>query len=146
MTTNLRRVLLLLAGLAVLAPADATEPTARRPGQWEMQQGVVGARAHPAIRFCMSAAEAGGEFRGIGRGVAAPASTCDYQRLATSASEVRWRSVCRSGGDTLTMDGRAYDIRAESFKADMTMRWPGGAAGTVHAEARWLSADCGRAN
>lgn len=140
MNTTLRHSLLGLAALAVLAPASAQTPPARRPGQWEIRQGPAGGPVGPAVRICMSPAEASGEFKGIGKG--ATASTCAYERLSTSASEVRWRNVCKSAGDTLTMEGHAYDIRPESFKADMTMSGLGGGAGKLHAEARWLSADC----
>ena len=147
MSTNLRRSLLALAALAALTSADAQTPPARRPGQWEVRQGPAGGPTGPAVHICMRPAEAGGEFRGLGRGAGAPGSTfgsaCDYQRLSTSASEVRWRNVCRSDGDTLTLEGRAYDIHPESFKADMTLSGLGGRAGTVHAEARWLSSACG---
>ena len=141
MKTNIRRCLLGLAALAVVAPCEAQTPPARRPGQWEVRQGPAGGPPGPAIRICMSAAEANGEFRGLGQGAARGESHCEYTRLSTSTSEVRWRNVCGSGADALTMEGRTYDIRPESFKADMKMSGLG-PGGTVHAEARWIGPQC----
>ena len=143
MNTKLLHPLLGVLALAVAASASAqTSPPARRPGQWEIRQGPAGGPVGPAVRICMSADEAGGEFKGLGKGPAASPSTCAYERLSTSSTEVRWRNVCKSDGDTLTMEGRAYDIRPDSFKVDMAMSGLGSGAGTVHADARWVGADC----
>ena len=136
----------LLFGISVLAvapPSSAQTPPARRPGLWEVRQGPAGMQGLPAVHICLSPAEAGGDFRPP-RSDSAPGSKCNYQRLSSSSTEVRWRNVCTYQGETITMDGRAYDIKPEGFKQDIQMSGAMG-NGTLHADARWVSADCSAA-
>jgi len=140
---NISHVALGLAVIVAALPLKAQTPPARRPGLWEVHQGPIGGPLGPAVRVCMTAADAGGEFRGLSSSPPFPGSTCEYKRISASASEVRWRNVCKFQGDTLTMEGRGYDIAPEAFKVDMKMSGLGDSAGgTVHAEARWVSAEC----
>jgi hypothetical protein len=136
-------LLLGVAVLAVASPSQAQTPPARRPGLWEMRQGPAGVPNLPAIRICIGAADASGDFRPARSG--SGGSKCDYQRISASASEVRWRNVCSYDGDTNTMEGRAYDVKPDSFKQDIQMSGSMG-KGTVHVEARWLGADCAAAS
>ena len=140
MKIAIRHLLLGCAMLALVSSSLAQTPPARRAGLWEVRQGPAGMTGLPAIKLCLSAAEANGDI-GSER---SKDKSCAYQRLSTSSSEVRWRNVCKNGGDTMTMEGHAYDVKAESFKADMKMDGSMG-VGMLHAEWRWLGADCGSA-
>jgi hypothetical protein len=140
MNIIIRFVLLGLSMLSVVASVDAQTPPARRAGLWEVRQGPAGMKDLPALKLCLSAAEANGD---IGKERMQDKS-CNDQRLSSSPNEVRWRNVCRQEGDTMTMEGRAYDIKPDSFKADMQMSGSMG-AGVLHAEWRWLGPDCGPA-
>ena len=141
MKTRIGYLLLGLGALGVALAGAAQTPPARRAGLWEVRQGPAGMTGVPAIKFCLSAAEANGD---IGSENAAKDKSCNYQRLSTSAGELTWRNVCKQGDDTMTMEGRAYDITPERFKVDMKMAGSLG-KGTVHSEWRWLGADCGNA-
>jgi hypothetical protein len=139
--TDIRHLRIGLAMLCVAALAQAQNPPARRPGLWEVRQGPAGMPlTTPPVHVCMSETEAKGDFRGLNSARATP-SKCDYQRLSTSGTEVRYRNVCKGQGDAVTMEGRAYDIKPESFKVDMKMQGMGD-AGTLHAEARWVKDAC----
>jgi len=141
MTITVRHLLFGLLVLGVASPGTAQTPPARRAGLWEVRQGPAGAADLPAIKICLDAAQANGD---IGSEKAARDKSCNYQRLSASATEVTWRNVCKHEGDTTTMEGRAYDIKPESFKADMKMGGSMG-QGMVHSQWRWLSANCGTA-
>ena len=134
-----RTILVALAALLAAWPSAAQSPPARKPGLWEVRQGPAGAGF--ATKICMSEADAKGDFRGL-RAERSGDSSCDYQRLSASASEARYRNVCKSGGDTLTMEMHAYDIKPDSFKVDTKMSGTDFGSGTLHTEARWLGADC----
>jgi len=139
MRAKLNVIVLTFGALLAALPSTAQTPPNRRPGLWEVRQGPAAAGAY-AIRLCMDEAEAKGDFRGLRAGESK--DSCDYQRLSYSASEVRYRTVCKGGRDTLTMEGRAYDITPESFKVDTTMTGLGAAGQKMHTEARWIAADC----
>jgi hypothetical protein len=144
---------LVAAICAVITVAAQADPPKRKPGLWEVQYtmamaGMPGGGRSPAMsmRYCLSPEDAA-DLEGYAKRLQKSTNvkqSCERDKPVSTASEVRFHSVCREADGSVTRnDSRVYDITPVSYAAEWTGKSSAGMEVQMQQTARWVGSDCG---
>jgi hypothetical protein len=95
------------------------------------------------MRFCLTPEEAAEEMRAASLDKFNKRDNCDTKEISRTATELRYSSVCRGGGDAARVDMHVFGITSESWNMDVRMVAASGKEQLIKQSTRWIAADCG---